>query len=309
MNTPGALNHTPRRNEPLARLTGLDSREKSAADRMEIILAPGRAAKNYWRDLWHFRELFYILAWRDLAVRYKQTVIGVAWAVIRPLLTVFVFTFIFGGVAKLPAPEGVPYALLVCAGTLPWMFFATALTESSNSLISNTNLISKIYFPRLIVPASSVITSLVDLGITFGLLGAMMLWFGFVPGWRLLLLPCFIVLAFFAAAGCGLWLAALNVKYRDFRYIVPFIVQFGIYVSPVGFTGDVVIQRLPESLRWAYPLNPMVGVIDGFRWCLLDGQPPLELGRVWISATIILVVTWFGLRYFRRVERSFADVI
>jgi len=274
----------------------------------EVVIQPGLAKRNYFRDLWRFRELFIILAWRDLAVRYKQTVIGIAWAVIRPLLMMVVFTFIFGKVAKLPS-GGIPYSLLVFAGLLPWLFFATALTESSNSLVINNNLVSKVYFPRLIVPASSVITSLVDFGITGVLLAGLMSIKGVAPSWQLLALPLFVALAFFAAFGFGLWFAALNVEYRDFRYIVPFIVQFGIYASPVPFTSDVVIAKFPASLHWVYPLNPLVGVIDGFRWCLLGEAHPLDWTRVWVSAGIILFVSWSGLRYFRRTERSFADVI
>lgn len=272
---------------------------------MEIILAPGRAAKNYWRDLWHYRELFYILAWRDLAVRYKQTVIGVAWAVVRPLLTIVVFTVIFGKVAKLPAPGAVPYALLVCAGTLPWQFFATALSESSNSLITNTNLIAKVYFPRLIIPAGAVITSLVDLLISFVILLGMLVWFQFCPDWRILTLPLFILLAFGAAMGTGLWLCALNVEYRDFRYIVPFIVQFGFFVSPVGINSALI----PDKWRLLYSLNPMVGVIDGFRWALLRGEAPLYWPGVLASIVLTSLLCLTGLWYFRRMERTFADVI
>lgn len=274
----------------------------------EIIIKPGRPERHYFRDLWHFRELFYILAWRDLAVRYKQTVIGIAWAVIRPVLMTVVFTFIFGKVAKLPSGN-VPYPVLVFIGMLPWQFFATALTESSNSLVANNNLISKVYFPRLIVPSSSVITCLVDFGITCVLLAVLMAIYGVVPSWQVVMLPFFVLLAFFAAFGFGLWFAALNVEYRDFRYIVPFIVQFGIYVSPVGLASDVVIEKFPESLRWVYSLNPLVGVIDGFRWCLLGEAQPLDWNRVLISAGLILFVSWSGLRYFRKTERSFADVI
>jgi homopolymeric O-antigen transport system permease protein len=205
----------------------------------ELIIEPGRAEKNYWRDLWRYRELFYFLAWRDILVRYKQTVIGVAWAVIRPFLTMIVFTFVFGRLAKLPAPLSVPYPLLVLAAMLPWQFFSTSLSESSNSLIGNANLISKIYFPRLIVPAGSVITSFVDFLITLGLMAVLMLWYRFMPDWHLVLLPAFLALAFAASFGAGLWLCALNVEYRDFRYIVPFIVQFGLYVSPVGFSSSI----------------------------------------------------------------------
>jgi len=272
---------------------------------MELILEPGRAERNYWRDLWRYRELFFILAWRDLAVRYKQTVIGVLWAVIRPLLTMVIFTILFSRIAKLPAPAGVPYALLVMSGMLPWQFFSTSLSESSNSLITNANLISKVYFPRLIVPAGSVITSFVDFLITLVLMALMMAWYQFLPDWRLLLLPAFVVLAFGAAFGTGLWLCALNVKYRDFRYIIPFIVQFGLYVSPVGFSSNVV----PEKWRLLYSLNPMVGVIDGFRWALLRGEVAIWWPGFLVSVGLTVFLCLTGIWYFRRMERTFADVI
>jgi lipopolysaccharide transport system permease protein len=281
---------------------------------MELILESGRTEKNYWRDLWRYRELFIILAWRDIAVRYKQTVVGVAWAVIRPLLTTIVFTVVFSKIARLSAPATVPYALLVMAANLPWQFFATALSESSNSLISNSNLISKIYFPRLIVPAGSVITSFVDFLITLGLLALMMVWYQFLPDWRLLLLPAFMLLAFGAAFGIGLWLCALNVEYRDFRYIVPFIVQFGFFLSPVGYSTD----RVPAIWHWhgfdiparlLYSLNPMVGVIDGFRWCLLRGQSPVDPSTLIASALLTVALCASGIWYFRKMEKTFADVI
>ncbi len=271
----------------------------------ELIIEPGRAEKNYWRDLWRYRELFYFLAWRDILVRYKQTVIGVAWAVIRPFLTMIVFTIVFSKIAKLPAPAAVPYALLVMAAMLPWQFFSTAMSESSNSLISNANLISKIYFPRLIVPAGSVITSFVDFLITLGLMALMMLWYRFAPDLRILTLPIFMALAFAASFGIGLWLCALNVEYRDFRYIVPFIVQFGLYVSPVGFSSAIV----PAKWRVLYSLNPMVGVIDGFRWSLLRGQTPFPLSSFSISVFVSVVLCLSGVWYFRKMERTFADVI
>jgi lipopolysaccharide transport system permease protein len=271
----------------------------------KLIIEAGRTEQQYWRDLWRYRELFYFLAWRDILVRYKQTVIGIAWALIRPFLTMLVFTFVFSRVAKLEAPGNVPYALLVMAGMLPWQFFSMALSESSNSLIGNANLISKIYFPRLIVPAGSVITSFVDFLITLGLLAAMMIWFQFVPDWRILLLPLFIILGFGAAMGAGLWLAALNVEYRDFRYIVPFIVQFGLYVSPVGFSSNIV----PEKWRLLYSLNPMVGVIDGFRWSLLRGQSPVQWSVVLLSCGLVVLLCASGIWYFRKMERTFADVI
>jgi len=280
----------------------------------ELLIEPGRAEKNYWRDLWCYRELFYFLAWRDILVRYKQTVIGIAWAVIQPLLTTVVFTLVFNRVAKLPAPDGVPYFLLVMAAQLPWQFFSTSLSASSNSLIGNANLISKVYFPRLIVPAGSVITSFVDFLITAGLLAAMMLWFQFLPDWRLLALPLFVALAFGAAFGAGLWLCALNVKYRDFRYVIPFIVQFGFFLSPVGYSSD----RVPAIWTWhgfdiparlLYSFNPMVGVIDGFRWALLRGQTDLWWPGIQLSIVLTAALCLSGIWYFRRMEKTFADVI
>jgi len=278
---------------------------KAESERFDLLIEAGRGAKNYWRDLWRYRELFYFLAWRDILVRYKQTAIGIAWALVRPFLTMLVFTFIFSKVAKLPAPGSVPYALLVFAAMLPWQFFSTALSEASNSLIGNSNLISKVYFPRMIVPASSVITSFVDFLITLGLMAGMMIWYGFLPDWRLLTLPLFMALAFGSAFGAGLWLCALNVRYRDFRYIVPFIVQFGLYLSPVGFSSNIV----PEGLRLIYACNPMVGVIDGFRWALLRGQSPLAAYALIASILVTSVLCLSGTWYFRRTEKTFADII
>jgi lipopolysaccharide transport system permease protein len=271
----------------------------------ELILEAGRTERQYWRDLWRYRELFYFLAWRDLLVRYKQTVIGVAWAVIRPFLTMVIFTIVFGRIAKLPTEGAAPYPILVFVALLPWQFFASALSEASNSLIGNANLVSKVYFPRFIVPASSVITSFVDFLINCGLLGLLMAWYRFVPDARLATLPLFILIAFGAALGTGLWLAALNVEYRDFRYIVPFIVQFGLYISPVGFSSTIV----PEHWRWLYSLNPLVGVIDGFRWAILGGSTALYGPGVLSSCLVVVLVGATGIWYFRRMERTFADVI
>jgi homopolymeric O-antigen transport system permease protein len=279
--------------------------QQAESERFDLLIEAGRGEKNYWRDLWRYRELFYFLAWRDILVRYKQTAIGIAWALVRPFLTMLVFTFIFSRVAKLPAPGSVPYALLVFAAMLPWQFFSTALGEASNSLIGNANLISKVYFPRLIVPAGSVITSFVDFLITLGLMAGMMVWYGFLPDWRLLTLPLFMALAFGSSFGAGLWLCALNVRYRDFRYIVPFIVQFGLYLSPVGFSSNIV----PEGLRLIYACNPMVGVIDGFRWALLRGQSPLAAPALIASILVTSVLCLSGIWYFRRTEKTFADII
>src|SRR5579864_8041139 len=270
-----------------------------------IVIEPGQADRNYWRDLWHYRELFRVLAWRDLAVRYKQTVIGVAWALIRPFLTMVVFTVIFGRIAKLPSDGTAPYPLMVFAGMLPWTFFSTGLSEASNSLINNANLISKVYFPRLIVPTATVVVAFVDFLISFLILILLMAWYQFLPGWQLLVLPAFILLAFLASMGPALWITALNVKYRDFRYVIPFIVQFGLYVSPVGFSSSVV----PEGWRLLYSLNPIVGVIDGFRWCILGGQSQLYLPGLAASVGVTAFFLWFGIRRFRKTEKSFADLI
>jgi lipopolysaccharide transport system permease protein len=273
----------------------------------ELIIEAGRTESQYWKDLWRYRELFYFLAWRDILVRYKQTEIGMAWALIRPFLTMVVFTVVFGQLAKLPS-EGVPYPILVFSAMLPWQFFSNALSECSNSLISNANLISKVYFPRLIVPASAVIVSFVDFLVSGMIMLALMAWYNFVPSWRILTLPLFIGIAFAASMGVGLWLAALNVKYRDFRYIVPFIVQFGLYISPVGFSSSIVFQRFPQW-GWLYSLNPMVGVIDGFRWAILGGESNLYLPGFTLSLGFMALLFVSGVWYFRKVERTFADVI
>jgi lipopolysaccharide transport system permease protein len=269
-----------------------------------LVIEAGRAERQYWKDIWRYRELFYFLAWRDILVRYKQTAIGIAWALIRPFLTMVVFTVVFGNIAKLPS-GGAPYPILVFAAMLPWQFFANALSESSNSLISNSNLISKVYFPRMIVPTSAVIVSFVDFMISGIILLGLMAWYSFVPDWRILTLPLFILIAFAAAMGAGLWLAALNVEYRDFRYIVPFIVQFGLYISPVGFSSSVV----PEQWRLIYSLNPMVGVIDGFRWAILGGSSSIYLPGFALSLGLVVLMLISGIWYFRRTERTFADVI
>jgi len=238
---------------------------KSGPEENILIIEAGLAERHYWRDLWRYRELFYVLAWRDISVRYKQTIIGVLWALLRPLLTMLVFTLVFSRIAKLPSEGTAPYAIMVFAGLLPWQFFSTSLTESSNSLIDNSNLISKIYFPRLIVPTASVVVSFADFLISFIILMGLMIWYQFLPGWQILSIPLFIALAFLASLGPGLLIASLNVKYRDFRYVIPFIVQLGLYVSPVGFSSALV----PEQWRLLFSLNPMVGVIDGFRWAIL----------------------------------------
>jgi lipopolysaccharide transport system permease protein len=273
----------------------------------QIIIEAGRSEKHYWADLWRYRELFGFLAWRDILVRYKQTVIGVAWAVIRPLLTILIGAGIFGGLAQLPS-DGVPYAVLVCAGTLPWYFFASALSESSASMVGNANLISKIYFPRLILPASAVVVAFVDFAISFLILAALMAWYGIMPTWRLLALPLFILLAFVSALGPGLLFTALNVKYRDFRYIIPFVVQFGLYVSPVFYSTTAIQEKYGDLGRTLVALNPIVGVIDGFRWAIL-GTTEIHWPSFALSSGLALLFLVIGVWYFRRTEKTFADVI
>ncbi len=270
----------------------------------DIILESRRSASNYWKDLWTFRGLFFFLTWRDVLVRYKQTAIGVSWSIIRPLLTLVVFTIVFGKLAGLP-DSGVPYALLVTAGLIPWQFFANAFTDSSNSLIANSGMLTKVYFPRLIIPSSAVLVALVDFMISLLILVGLMIWYQFLPGWQLILLPLFLVPALLLSLGAGFFVAALNVRYRDFRYVVPFVVQFGLYVSPVGFSSTVV----PEKFRLLYFLNPMTGVIDGFRWCILGGNTPLYWNGFLLSVGLSLFCLICGLTYFRKMERSFADVI
>jgi lipopolysaccharide transport system permease protein len=273
--------------------------------RDEIVIEAGRSERHYWLDLWRYRELCRVLAWRDLSVRYKQTVIGVLWAFIRPFLTMLMFTVIFGRIARLPTDGNVPYALMVFVGILPWSFFSTGLSEASNSLINNTNLISKVYFPRLIMPIATVSVAFVDFLISFGILLVLMGWYRFAPDWRIVVLPAFVLLTFFASIGPALWITALNVKFRDFRYVIPFIVQFSLYVSPVGFSSSVV----PAEWRLLYSLNPMVGVIDGFRWCLLRGQGELYPPSLLASVAVTAFFLWLGMHWFRKTERSFADLI
>ena len=285
-------------------MTRIDSSGETSRDRLTI-LEPGRAERNYWLDLWYYRELFAILAWRDVSVRYKQTVIGILWAVIRPFLTMVVFTIIFGKIADLPADGSAPYPVMVFAGMLPWFLFSSILSEASNSLIGNANLISKVYFPRLIIPTSSAVVAMVDFLINLSMLALIMIWYGFLPGWQIIFLPAFILLAVLASLGPALWITALNVKYRDFRYIIPFIVQFGLYVSPVGFSSAVV----PNQWRLLYSLNPVVGIIDGFRWCLLGGESQLYLPGFLSSLGVVAFFLWFGIRFFRRTEKTFADMV
>lgn len=275
-----------------------------SAPQQLLIIEAGRSERHYWRDLWRYRELFYFLAWRDILVRYKQTVIGLAWSLLRPFLTMLVFTLVFSKLAKLPSGN-VPYPILVFAALLPWQFFANAFGEAGNSLINNSNMISKVYFPRLVVPASAVIVSFIDFLISGAILVGLMAWYGYMPDWHIVLLPVFTLIAFAASLGAGLWMAALNVKYRDFRYIIPFVVQFGLYVSPVGFSSNIV----PEEWRLLYSINPMVGVIDGFRWSIMGGEAQLYWPGFILSMCLVTVILITGIVYFRRTERRFADLI
>lgn len=275
----------------------------------ELIIEPGRTEKNYWADLWRYRELFFILAWRDVAVRYKQTVAGAAWALVQPFMSMIIMTVIFGKIAGLPSEGNTPYAVMVFAAMLPWQFFSNALSSASQSIVSNANLISKVYFPRLIIPTSSVVVSFIDFLVACSVLFGMMLWFQFWPTWRVLTLPVFVALAILAALGPGLIITALTVRYRDFRFIIPFIVQFGLYVSPVAYSTAVVREKLGETLFLFYSLNPMVGVIDGFRWALLGSETTLYWPGFLISVLLTAVLCVIGLRHFRQTERKFADLI
>jgi lipopolysaccharide transport system permease protein len=270
-----------------------------------LVLEPGRADQHYWRDLWAYRELFVILAWRDVAIRYKQTVIGVAWAVVRPFVTMLIFTVVFGRLAKLPSEGSAPYSIMVFAGMLPWFLFSTILSEASNSVVVNSPLVGKVYFPRLIIPASSAVVALVDFAVNLAILLGLMVWYGFWPSWRIALLPAFVALAMLASLGPAFLITAMNVKYRDFRYIIPFIVQFGLYVTPVGFSSAIV----PESWRFWYGLNPMVGVIDGFRWCVLGGVSRINVADFLLCLGVVALFLWLGVTHFRRTERSFADLM
>jgi len=269
-----------------------------------IVIEAGKSEKNYFRDIWRYRELFYFLSWKDILVRYKQTVIGIAWSVIRPVLTMIVFTIIFGKIAKLPSADA-PYPILVFTALLPWQFFSNALQESSNSLISNASMISKIYFPRIIMPVSSMIVALVDFAISFILLAIIMVFYRFVPSWKIVFMPLFLLLAIIVSTGAGLLISALNVKYRDFRYIVPFIIQFGLYISPVGFSSDTI----PDKWRMIYSLNPMVGVIDGFRWSIIGKGVQFYMPGFIISIILTIILFLVALIYFRKTEKTFADRI
>jgi lipopolysaccharide transport system permease protein len=269
-----------------------------------VVIEAGRSDAHYWRDLWRYRELLYFIARRDIAVRYKQAVLGIAWAVLRPLAAMVVFTLIFGRIAKLPS-DGAPYSLLVFTGMVPWFFFAAALSDSSNSLLANVNLLTKVYFPRLLVPVAAIGAPLMDLLIGMVLLVLLMLWLGYPPTLRVFALPAFMLLAYCAALGLGLWFAALNVKYRDFQFVVPFLIQFGLYASPIGFSSSLV----PEGWRLLFSLNPMVSVIDGFRWALLGEPFSIHPDALLLTVFVIALVLAGGLWFFRRTERALADVI
>lgn len=271
----------------------------------DLIIKPNSKSSRYWKDIYEFRELFYTLSWKDIKVKYKQTVIGLAWSFIRPFLTMIVFTFVFGNVAKLPSEGDAPYALMVFAALLPWQFFSGALSEASTSLISNANLISKVYFPRMIIPISAVITTFVDFLISLFILIMLMIYYQFLPPVQILLLPLFMLLVFLCSFGAGLFFSALNVKYRDFRYVIPFIVQMGLYISPVGFSSSIV----PEKFELLYYLNPLVGIIDGFRWCILGGESNLNHYALIFSSSITFLILILSIKYFRKTEKGFADHI
>jgi lipopolysaccharide transport system permease protein len=270
-----------------------------------LVLEAGQADRQYWRDLWRYRELLLILAWRDVSVRYKQTVVGIAWAFLRPFLTTVVFTIVFGHIAKVAPNASVPYAIVVISGLLPWTLFSSVLGEASNSVISNSNLISKVYFPRLIVPLATVLVVIIDFAVSLSILAVLMIWYAVVPSWQILMLPLFVLLALLASLGPAIWAAAVIVKYRDFRFIIPFVLQFGLYVSPVGFPSSVV----PAQWRLIYNLNPMVGIIDGFRWSIIGGSSPVYMPGFVLSLCVIAFFLWWGIWTFRRIERGFADMV
>ena len=279
------------------------------AQPQRIVIKPGTKNSRYWKDLWTYRGLFYFLSWRDIIVRYKQTAIGITWSVIRPLLTILIMTFIFQKGAHFSSDNGMPYAIMVCAGMLPWQFFSNAFSESSNSLVTNSNLLTKVYFPRIIVPISSVIVSLIDFCISLAIMGCFFVFYRYTPDWHILFLPIFLILAIITSIGSGLFIASLNVKYRDFKHIIPFIVQFGLYISPVGYSSSIICKNLSPVFKYAYFLNPMAGVIDGFRWCIGNGENSLFLPGMFLSIIVSLLLLIIGVFYFRRSEKKFADII
>jgi len=282
---------------------------REPGEQFNLVIEAGHAERHYWLDLWRYRELFFILAWRDVTVRYKQTVAGAAWALAQPLLSMIIMTIIFGKVANLPSVGHAPYAIMVFAALLPWQFFSNALTNASQSLVGNANMISKVYFPRVIVPASSVLVSLIDFVVSFAILAGLMLWYQFLPSWRLVTLPVFIALGILAAMGPGLLITALTVRFRDFRFIIPFIVQFGMWVSPVAYSSEVLRSKLGETWFFLYSLNPMVAVIDGFRWAILGQDVELFTVGTGLSLIVSVILLMIGVSYFRKTERSFADII
>ncbi len=268
-----------------------------------LIIEAGRTERQYWRDLWKFRELFYFLAWRDFLIRYKQTFVGIAWALVRPLLMMLALTMV-GKIGKMPT-GGAPAALFFFCGLLPWQFFSTAMSESGNSLVTNANLVSKIYFPRLVVPASSVIVGFVDFLISAGFLVLLMFYCHFTPPPQIIFLPLFVALIFAISMGIGFWIAALTVEYRDFKFVIPFVVQFGIFVSGVF----PLPAHAAEHWRLLFSVNPLVGIIDGFRWSLLGGGNVVPFPELAVSVAVTVFFVFSGLWYFRKMERTFADVI
>lgn len=272
-------------------------------DAPAIVLEAGRTEANYWRDLWRYRELAGFLAWRDVKVRYKQAALGAGWAIIQPAIQTILLTFVFGKLAKMP-DGGVPYPLIVLCGFLPWQLFTGAFTGAGNSLVGNSHLISKVYFPRLIVPVAALAVALVDFGIVLALAVPIIAIFGPTPSWQLLALPAFVLLALMIALGAGLWITALTVRFRDFRFITPFILQIGVFVTPVGYRTDFL-----PNWRDLLALNPLAGVVDGMRWCLLAGKTQLYVPGLALSVLTAVLLLITGLWYFRRVERQFADII
>lgn len=284
--------------------------EKSARpEDFDLWIEAGHTEKHYWADLWRFRELLAMLAWRDIAVRYKQTVAGFSWAVLQPFVTMVIMTVVFGRVAGLQSIGDAPYAIMVFAAMLPWQFFANALTNSGQSIVANANMISKVYFPRVMIPGASVIVSLVDFLVSFAILAALMIWYQFWPTWKILTVPFFALLAMGAALGPGLLVTALTVRYRDFRFITPFVIQLGMFVSPVAYSSDVIREKLGPAFSYFYSLNPLVVVIDGFRWAILGSDVNLLTTYNAISLATGILILILGIAYFRRTERSFADVI
>ena len=269
----------------------------------ELVVEAGRADLHYWRDLWRYRELLGFLAWRDIKVRYKQTVLGVAWAVIQPAVQTILLTFVFSKLARMP-DGGVPYPLLVLAGLLPWQLFSSAFSGAGGSLVGNAHLISKVYFPRLVVPLSALVVALVDLAVLLTVSGGFALSYGVLPTWHVLLLPVFMLAGLLIALGAGLWVSALTVKYRDFRIVMPFLLQIGVFVTPVGYRTDFL-----PNWRDLLALNPLTGVVDGFRWCLLGTDYTIYGPGLIVSLAVTLMLLGTGLWFFRRTERQFADVI